>query len=198
VPSERPGGLTHADDEYDWRRPAGIFVLAPIAGPAAALIHELQARFDPKLAAAYPPHVTLAGSSGVGPIRAGTPIESIRRSLTPVVEATQPLELVLGRPQRFMQTNIISLPLGVHGPLRALHDRIAQSGLPFGSARFTFTPHVTLNLYRTLSPEAERALLAVRLLEPVTIDRLVLSATDDVGPPRSVLVMGLGETDRDQ
>ena len=31
------------DDEFaDWRRPAGYFVLAPIAGPAATLVRELQ------------------------------------------------------------------------------------------------------------------------------------------------------------
>jgi 2'-5' RNA ligase len=189
-----------ADDEYDeWRRPAGIFVLAPIAGPAAAVIHELQARYDPKLAAASAPHITLAGSSGVGPIRAGTPLEDLRRHLAPVARATPALALAFGLAQRFMQTSIISLPLDVHGPLRALHDRIARAGLPFGPARFTFTPHVTLNLYRTLTPDAERALLSCRVVEPAVIDSLVLTATDDPYPPRTVLVLRLeglgGRTD---
>jgi 2'-5' RNA ligase len=197
VPAEPTRGLRYADDEYgDWQRPAGIFVLAPIAGPTAAIIQELQTRFDPKLAAAYPPHITLAGSSGVGPIRADTPIEVIRRQLAPIVEATAPLRLPFGRPQRFMQTNIVSLPLDAHGPLRVLHDRIAHSSLPFGSARFTFTPHVTLNLYRTLTPDTERALLAVRLHEPAVLDHLVLSATDAQGPPRTVLVMRLAAEGR--
>jgi len=192
VPTDVPRDLRYADDEYgDWQRPAGIFVLAPIAGPTAVKIQQLQARFDPKLAAAYPPHITLAGSSGVGPIRADTPVEAIRRQLAPIVEATAALHLPFGRPQRFMQTNIVSLPLDAHGPLRVLHDRIAQSGLSFGSARFTFTPHVTLNLYRTLTPDAERALMSVRLSEPAVLDHLVLSATDEQGLPRTVLVMQL-------
>jgi hypothetical protein len=193
VDADAPESVGYADDEYEaWPRPGGIFILAPIAGPMSVVIHELQSRFDPKLAAAHPPHITLAGSSGVGPIRAGTPIETIRHHLMPVAEATAPLHLTPGRPQRFMQSDIISLPLEAHGPVRVLHDRIAQSGLSFGSARFTFTPHVTLNLYRTLTPDTERALLAVRLTEPIVLDRLVLSATDEAGPPRSVLVMLLG------
>jgi 2'-5' RNA ligase len=193
VAAEPAGDLGYADDEYpDWERPAGIFVLAPIAGPMAGVIRELQSRFDPKLAGAYVPHITLAGSSGVGPIRADTPVESIRRQLGPIADATAPLHLPFGRPQRFMQTNIVSLPLDVHGPLRALHDRIAQSGLSFGPARFTFTPHVTLNLYRTLTPETERVLMSIRLREPAILDQLVLSATDDHGPPRPVLVLRLG------
>jgi len=181
------------DDEYDeWRRPAGIFVLAPLAGPVADAIHELQRRFDPKLAAAYVPHVTLAGSSGVGPIRPGTPIDTIEARLAPVARSTPPLQLRFGRPYRFMQTNIISLPLDVHGPLRALHDAIARSGLPFAPARFTFTPHVTLTLYRTLTAEAERTLLSVRLDGAVTVDRLALSMTEDAGSPRILATVPLG------
>lgn len=182
-----------ADDEYDeWRRPAGIFVLAPISGPAASVIHELQEQHDPKLAAAFPPHVTLAGSSGVGPVRAGTSREALRRALDPIVESTEPLILPFDPPHRFMQTDIISLPFDPHGPLRALHDRIAQSGLVFGPVRFTFTPHVTLNLYRTLTPAARRALLAVNLTDPAHLDRLTLSVADEAGRPRTALEMMFG------
>lgn len=180
------------DDEYaDWQRPAGIFVLGLIAGPAAAVIHELQLHYDPKLARAFPPHITLAGSSGVGPIRAGTPSDVIERALAPVAASTPPLPLVFGPAHRFMQTKIISLPLDPHGTLRRLHDRIARSGLAFGPVRYTFTPHVTLNLYRTLSPSAQRALLAVRLQEEAVLDRLVVSVSDEAGGARRVMEMGL-------
>jgi 2'-5' RNA ligase len=180
------------DDQYEeWQRPAGIFILAPIAGPAAAVVRALQLRHDPKLAATCAPHVTLTGSSGVGPIRAGTPVAQVQHALAALVAATPPLTLELGLPQRFMQTDIISLPLDPHGPLRMLHDRIARSGLPFGPARFTFTPHVTLNLYRTLTVAARRALLAVRITDPVVLDRLVLSVTDDPHLPRTVGEMPL-------
>ncbi len=99
----------------------------------------------------------------------------------------EPLTLALGRPHRFMQTDIISLPLDPHGPLRILHDRIAQSGLVFGPVRFTFTPHVTLNLYRTLTADARRALLAVDLAEPAHLDRLTLSVADEAGRPATML-----------
>ncbi len=181
------------DDEYDeWRRPAGIFVLAPIGGPAAGVIRELQEHHDPRLAAAFPPHVTLAGSSGVGPIRAGTSREALERALGPIVGSTEPLTLPLGRPQRFMQTDIISLPFDPHGPLRILHDRIARSGLAFGPVRYTFTPHVTLNLYRTLAPDAQRALLAVNITELACLDRITLSVADEAGRPRNALELSLG------
>jgi hypothetical protein len=181
------------DDEYDdWRRPAGIFVLAPIVGPAAAVIHDLQERHDPKLAAAFPPHITLAGSSGVGPIRAGTSRQALERALGPIADNTEPLILPFGRPHRFMQTDIISLPLDPHGPLRILHDLIAQSDLVFGPVRYTFTPHVTLNLYRTLTADARRVLLAVDLAEPAQLDRLTLSVADVAGRPGTMLELRFG------
>ena len=61
------------------RTKSGIFVLAPIHGPTGERIAEVQAEFDPKLARLGPPHVTLAGSSGMGPILAGTPVEQLAR-----------------------------------------------------------------------------------------------------------------------
>jgi hypothetical protein len=75
------------------------------------------------------------------------------------------------------------LPLDPHGPIRALHDRIGRTGLPFARAKFTFTPHATLSFYPTLSAAALRELLALRVREPAVIDRLVVSHTRAPQPP---------------
>jgi len=48
---------------------SGIFLIAELDGAIGERIHAIQKRFDPKLAAESPPHVTLIGSSGAGPIR---------------------------------------------------------------------------------------------------------------------------------
>jgi 2'-5' RNA ligase len=171
------------DDEGEWRRPAGRGVLGPVDGPAAEVIAELQRQYDPKLAAAHLPHVTLTGSSGVGPILPGTPVERVREVLGAIARETAPIVLQFEAPTRFMQTNIVSLPLDPHGALRALHERIARSGLAFGPVRFTFTPHVTLSFYRTLTRESARQLLALRVRELGVINRLAVSATADPLPP---------------
>ena len=160
----------------------GIFVLAPVGGEAGARIRALQAEYDPKLARESPPHVTLAGSSGVGPILPDTTRERVRTALAAVAESTPPLALRFQAPHRFMQTNIVVLPLDPHGPMRRLHDRIAASGLPFGRARFTFTPHATLSFYPTLPPARLRELLAVRIETPAVIDRLLISYTRSPQP----------------
>ncbi len=169
----------------------GIFILAELPGEAGAQVRALQERFDPKLARLTPPHVTIAGSSGVGTIPTDTPVEAIRAALEPIVADTAPMALKFGLPHRFMQTEIVSLPLDPHGPLRALHERIARSGLPFRQARFQFSPHCTLSFYPTLTPQRERELLAVRVTAPARIERLQVYLTRDPQPARKLMELEL-------
>lgn len=155
----------------------GTFILAELGGEAGAVIRRLQAEFDPKLARESPPHVTLAGSSGVGVVPPDVPRARVLEALAAVGAVSPPLALPFGHPERFPGTNIVVLPLDPHGPMRTLHDRIAACGLPFARARFTFTPHATLSFYPTLPADRLRALLAERVRGPAVIDRLVVSHT---------------------
>jgi 2'-5' RNA ligase len=163
---------------------SGIFVIAELEGGIGERIHAIQERFDPKLAAESPPHVTLIGSSGAGPIPEDTPVETLRKAIEPVAAATPPLALRFGPPMRFLQREIVMLPLDPHGPLRALHERLKESGIPFAPARWPFTPHCTLNFYRTLTRESLRALLALREDEPWTLRTLRVYHTLEPQPPK--------------
>ena len=172
-------------------QPNGIFIIAELGGEAGRLIREINERYDPRLARYKAPHVTITGSSGVGPIPASVTIEELREKLTPITESTEPIRLQFAPPMRFMQSQIVVLPLDPHGPLRILHDRIATSGLSFQSARFTFSPHCTLSLYPTLTRESERELLAIRINEPAVIDRLIVYHTMDPQPSKKLLELPL-------
>jgi 2'-5' RNA ligase len=170
---------------------AGIFILGELSGLPVTVIHDITRQFDPKLAQLRRPHITLAGSSGVGPIPADTPVATLRKHLEPVAASTAPIALALQPAHRFPQTNTIVLPIDPHGPIRVLHDRIASSGLSFGAARFTFSPHVTLNLYRTLTRDTLDALLRVRITEPVMLNRLQLYLTSEPRPAKLLLDLPL-------
>ena len=169
----------------------GIFIISELSGTAWEIVRAAQEKIDRRLAHTSVPHVTITGSSGVGPIPLNVPIEQMKEALAPIAESTAPITARLGAPMRFMQTDIIVLPLDPHGPLRALHDRIATSGLPFQQARFPFTPHATLSFYVTLDAAQRRELLAVRVDEPVIIDRLQCYRTTDPLPARKVLELQL-------
>lgn len=168
----------------DWKPQSGIFILVNLQGALADRIHDIQQRYDPRLARFAQPHFTLIGSSGVGPIDAGTSLERLDEALEPIAATTAPLTLRFERPVRYMNTNTFALPLDPHGPLRALHDRIRKSGLRFAQSRHAFTPHVTLSHYRTPTDGDARELLALRIEEPILIDHLVVSLTAEPEPPR--------------
>lgn len=173
------------------RSKSGIFVIAPVGGVVGVRIAEVQAAYDPRLARLGPPHVTLAGSSGIGPIAAELTIDELHAQLAPIAESTSPITLRFGRPTRFMQTEIVVLPLDPHGPLRMLHERIKTSGLRAAPPRFYYTPHVTLSLYREQPPAALKELLAMRFDEPVVIDAIQAHLTKDTGESRELITLPL-------
>lgn len=175
-----------------WRPRSGIFILVNLQGDLARRVHEIQERFDPRLARFAPPHFTLVGSSGAGPIAADTPIERLRAVLEPIARVTEPLSLHFDRPVRYMNTDTFALPLDPHGPLRALHDRIRASELSFAPSRHAFTPHVTLSHYRTPTEDDARQLLAVRISDPFVVDHLHVSLTTEPDPPRELFELALG------
>ena len=150
----------------------GIFIVADLFGAEAERIATLQRELDPKFANLFRPHVTLAGSSGVGVLRSDTPAEEIRAALATVGDAVAPLDFEFGAPERFPATNIIVLPLPVHGPVRWLHDRIAMCGLPFAAPKFAFTPHCTVHFYRTMTEATWQRARRFRVRGPIRIDRL--------------------------
>ena len=169
----------------------GIFILAELPGEIGERIRAINERYDPKLARYKPPHVTLTGSSGAGPIPPSVDVEEMRTQLKPVAADTGPILLRFQPPQRFMQTDIIVLPIDPYGPIRVLHDRLVTSGLPFMKARYTFSPHCTLSLYPSLDRKSIRELLNIRLPEPFVISAIQLYHTRDPQPSRKLLELPL-------
>src|SRR5918912_2602318 len=83
----------------------GIFIVSELTGSIRDKVHAIQKVYDPKLAKGTPPHITLAGSSGVGPLPVDTRVDHVRRVLEPIVRATAPITVWFERPHRYMQTD---------------------------------------------------------------------------------------------
>jgi 2'-5' RNA ligase len=169
----------------------GIFILAELPPEIADRVRAINERYDPKLSRYKPPHLTLTGSSGAGPMPPSLSVEEMREKLEPITRDTAPITLSFQPAQRFMQTDIIVLPIDPHGPLRILHDRIITSGLPFTRARYTFSPHSTLSLYQSLDRKSIRELLKTRMPEPFVISAIQLYHTRDPQPSRKLLELPL-------
>jgi 2'-5' RNA ligase len=164
----------------------GIFITTELEGEVAAQVHALQEEFDPKMARYLPPHITLTGSSGAGPLPANLAVEELKAKILPVAATTPPITLTFGHPERFVGRNIVSLRLDPHGPLRDLHERLKGCGLPFAPARYPFTPHCTINLYPELTQANLRKMLAVRVEHSFTVQTLRIYHTQE--PQRPVLL----------
>jgi 2'-5' RNA ligase len=169
----------------------GIFILAELPEEIAERVRAINERYDAKLARYKPPHLTLTGSSGAGPIPPSTTVEEIREKLEPITSQTAPITLSFQPARRFMQTDIVMLPIDPHGPIRVLHDQIVASGLPFTRARYTFSPHCTLSLYQSLDAESVRELLKTRIPEPFVINAIQVYHTRDPQPSRKLLELPL-------
>src|SRR4051812_14137183 len=169
----------------------GIFILAELPAVVAERIRAINEKYDPRLARYRPPHITLTGSSGAGPIPPSVSVGEMQEKLEPITADTEPITLSFQNPQLFMQTEIVVLPLDPHGPLRVLHDRIVSSGLPFTRARYTFSPHVTLSLYKTLDAAAVNELLRTRMPDSFVISAIQLYHTRDPQPSRRLLELPL-------
>jgi 2'-5' RNA ligase len=170
----------------------GIFIVAELTGTLAESVSAIQRAHDPRLAMLWPPHVTIVGSSGAGPILADTPTDELRDVLSPITAATAPLTLAFGLPERFPGRDIVVLPLDPHGPLRTLHESLRATPLRMHRARYPFTPHCTLTMYPPLSRDRERRLLALRIGEPFVVDRLRVLLTRPPHPPTFLLELPLG------
>ena len=172
----------------------GIVVMSELRGEIAEWLLSIQRKYDPRLAVELPPHVTITGSSGMGPISPSTSDVELRRALDTVARSTPPFAVRFKPPMRFMQSTVVVMTIDPNGPIRALHERIKSSGLAYEPPRFTFTPHCTLSFYPELDREKLRELLRVRFDEPVLIDSIQAYRTVTLTRTRKVLDLPLGSS----
>jgi 2'-5' RNA ligase len=170
---------------------SGIVVLSELHGDVGARLRDIQERYDPRMAAELPPHVTITGSSGIGPFSPETTDEELRDALAPVAAATAPFTVRFDPPMRFMYSTVVVMAIDPNGPIRALHERIKSSGLSYEQPRFTFTPHVTLSFYPELATARLRELLRIRFDQPVMIDSIQAYRALDLTRTQKVLDLPL-------
>ncbi len=170
---------------------SGIVILSELSGALATRIHEVQQRYDPRMAAELPPHITLTGSSGMGPIAEDTSVDELQQALGPIAESTAPITVRFEPPKQFMQSPVVVLLIDPHGPIRDLHERIKAAGLRHDPPRFAFTPHCTLSFYPELSKAKLARLLVERFTEPFVIDRLDVYRTETLTRTRRILELRL-------
>src|SRR6266849_6409101 len=132
----------------------------------------IRKRHRDEFRSSLPAEITLIGSSGVGVFDAAQDPEAAFATLDAVAAETAAIQACFGSVLRFPNTDIFVFTLQDERPLRALHERIAKSGLTFTSSPFPFTPHCTLRSRSPISEEDAAELLSLKVLETFVLDTM--------------------------
>jgi 2'-5' RNA ligase len=128
------------------------FIVLEIPSPvreAIQAIRELLATSTARL----PVEITVAGSSGIGPIPAGADKQYAEERVAAALVGLQPFEVRFQEVRRFPNTDIFYLAPEDRRPFDQLHERLKASGIAFGPSPWPYNPHCTLRA----GPLADRA-----------------------------------------
>lgn len=129
------------------------YIVAEIPEPVRSQVQALRDSLN-TLTAKLPVEITLAGSSGVGPIPAGTDLSLVGRHLDRTLSGISPFRARFSAIRAFPNTAIFFLEPFDRAPFDHLHQKLRVSGIPFSEIRWPYNPHCTLRGGKPLNAEA--------------------------------------------
>src|SRR2546423_1030735 len=126
------------------------FVVADIPDPFKTGIQVIRDQLN-TVTAKLPVEITLAGSSGVGPIPEGTDIRLLCEEIDRIAKVTAAFRMEFGEISHFPDTGVFFVPPRNRKPFDSLHALLTSSRIPFTKSRFPYNPHCTLRA----GPEVE-------------------------------------------
>jgi 2'-5' RNA ligase len=129
------------------------FIVAEIPEPVRSQVQATRDSLN-TLTAKLPVEITLAGSSGVGPIPAGTDLSLIKRHLDRILPRISPFRARFSAIRAFPNTSIFFLEPFDRSPFDQLHQELRVSGIPFSESQWPYNPHCTLCAGEPLSADA--------------------------------------------
>ncbi len=95
-------------------------------------------------AARLPVEITVAGSSGIGPIPSGADKNETEAALKSVLARLKPFRVQFQEIRRFPNTNIFYLAPENRQPFDHIHEILKSSGIFYGPNPWPYNPHCTL------------------------------------------------------
>ncbi len=154
--------------------PRNTYVVLDIPSPFAERVLAIREQQRDPLRFSLPAETTVSGSSGTGPIAADEDAAHVVAVLDRIAAETAPIRASFGPIRRFPNSDVFYVSFVDEGPLRALHARIAVSGLRFQPTPFPFGPHCTLRTRSPISDAEVESLLVARITGEFVLDSLSL------------------------
>lgn len=164
------------------------YVVLEIPDPVAAQVLALRRHYDARLAD-FPAEITIAGSSGLGPLVAGQSETHVFDQLQALAETSLPLASRFIGIRRFASGPVIWLQPADPAPFMALHQALVDSNLAFHPHRFAYTPHCSLCTTELPSVQQEQLLAEAIPSDAFTLGQLALYQVAE-GRPELLLRFG--------
>ncbi len=163
-----------------YRLPA--FIVLEIPPPVRGIIQSIRDSLSTRVAR-LPIEITVAGSSGVGPIPAGTGRNETERCLKLVLDGLKPFQVRFQEIRRFPNTDIFYLAPHGRQSFDRIHETLKASGISFGPSLWPYNPHCTLRVGPMTNHASEEDIFRVSFpKEDFVIDTLSIYEFD----PQSV------------
>ena len=119
------------------------YVVLEIPSPVSNAVQVIRDSFETPTSR-LPVEITVAGSSGIGPIPAGTAKAETEEKLQSILSELRPFRAQFNEVRRFPNTNIFYLAPHERKPFDRIHDLLKASGISFGTNPWPYNPHCTL------------------------------------------------------
>lgn len=140
------------------------YIVAEIPDPVRSKIQALRDSLNTSTAK-LPVEITLAGSSGVGPIPVGTDLSLIEHHLERIFSRILPFRTKFSAIRRFPNTSIFYLEPFDRSPFDYLHQELRSSGITFTEIPWPYNPHCTLRSVEPLSTKEATDVLSLPVPE---------------------------------
>jgi 2'-5' RNA ligase len=124
-----------------YRLPACVVLEIP--SPVSRAIQSIRNSLA-TLTSRLPIEITVAGSSGVGPIPIGTDKKETEDRLQTVLSDLEPFRMRFQEIRRFPSTDVFYLAPEERQTFDRIHQALKASGIPFGPNPWPYNPHCTL------------------------------------------------------
>ena len=119
------------------------YIVLALPEPFAAEVRRIRGKYDRGLDP-FPAEITVAGSSGIGPLAHDQEPEQVYAVLNEIATSQAPIKARFEGILCFPGTHLFYLALANPQPFIRLHERIAGSGLKFNATPYPYTPPCTL------------------------------------------------------
>jgi len=168
--------------------PHKAFVVVDVPEPYRTHIQLIRDQLK-TVTAKLPVEITLAGSSGVGPIPEGTELGLIRDEVERVGRLARAFRMEFAGVGDFPGTGIFFLRPKERHPFDSLHAALASSRIPFIRSPFPYCPHCTLRVGPEVDPNVAERIRAIPVPSgEMRLDSLSVYAVDGRTPAVSLLL----------